>query len=94
MNLDRDCEVMLDLSSSGPLVITVNEKHVYPLAGEADRSGTSAQEVVRCSLVKGRNRILVLSRQGVAPWFFALGVAPCTSGREKPAVAASRKDLH
>ncbi len=94
VNIDRDCPVMLDLSSSGPLVITVNEKKVYPLAGEADRSGAPAQEVVRCNLVKGRNRILVLSRQGAAPWFFAIGVAALPAGREKPAVAAGRKDLH
>ena len=51
-------------------------------------------DLVRCNLVKGRNRIVVVSRQAAGPWFFAIGVAPVAASREKPAVAATPKDLH
>ncbi len=95
VNVDRDCTVLLDCTSSGPLVVNVNEKTVYPVtAAGADHPASAAQDIVRCNLVKGRNRIVVVSRQGAGPWFFAIGVAPLTAGREKPAVAAAPKDLH
>jgi HEAT repeat protein/glucose/arabinose dehydrogenase len=95
VNVDRDCPVLLDCRSSGPLLVNVNDTTVYQvLAGGADRPGNPAQDVVRCNLVKGRNRIVVLSRHGAGDWFFAIGVAPLTASREKPAVASGPKDLH
>ena len=79
-------------SSNGPLVITVNEKTVYQSSAVPDRAGTPAPEVARCDLMRGRNRILVLSRQGAGPWFYSIQVAPVAAAQMKPAVASTRKE--
>lgn len=70
-------------------MVTLNEQPVYQLAGPA---GSPDSEVARCSLKKGRNRILVLSRAGAGSWRYGvqIGLIP-PPAKEKPAVASIRK---
>jgi HEAT repeat protein/glucose/arabinose dehydrogenase len=92
VRVDRTCAALLMASASGALVVSVNDKTVYPLPGAEDRSATPVSEVVRCELTQGLNRILVLSRQGVGPWFYSIQVAPLGVAHDKPAVASTRKE--
>jgi HEAT repeat protein/glucose/arabinose dehydrogenase len=89
-NVDRACPALLIANSSGALVVTINEKPVYPLAGADDHSGGPAQDVVRFNLTRGRNRILLFCRKGTGPWFYSLQIAPLAT-TENPAVAATPK---
>ncbi len=90
VSVERPCSALLLATASGPLVIAVNEKTVYPPAG--DEPGNPTQAVARCTLVKGRNRILLLSRRGTAPWFYSIQIAPLAiAAGENPSVAAKPK---
>lgn len=92
MSVERPCAALLLASASGPLVIAVNEKTIYPPAVARDEPGNPAQAVARCTLVKGRNRILLLSRRGTAPWFYSIQIAPlAVAAGENPSVAAKPK---
>jgi putative heme-binding domain-containing protein len=63
------------LGSSGTLIVTVNEELVYRYEDPAGRRYSPETDTARLSLRKGRNRILVMSRQGVGPWCFGVQVA-------------------
>jgi HEAT repeat protein/glucose/arabinose dehydrogenase len=90
VNVDRACPALLLGNSSGAMVVTLNERTVYPSTSAADHQPAPAQQVVRCSLLKGRNRILVHCQQGVGPWFYSIQVAPLATA-PTPAVAATPK---
>ncbi len=66
---------LLLLGSSGPLIVTVNEQVVANDAGVAGRPDAPNADLVRFRLARGRNRILVQSRQGIGPWSFGVQVA-------------------
>ena len=86
VNVDRPCRALLMTSASGGLIVSLNEKPVYQ-SSAADRG---APEVVRCELLKGRNRILVLSRQGSSPWFYSIQLAALSPAAEKPPAPSPR----
>ncbi len=90
--VDRACPALLMAGGSGPLLVTLNDKIVYPPADAPEHPAAPWPEVVRCELTKGRNRILVLSRQGEASWFYRIEVAPLAAAREKGSVASTRKE--
>ena len=90
VNVDRACPALLLANSSGAMVVTLNERSVYPSASAADHLGEPAHQVVRCTLLKGRNRILLHCRQGAGPWFYTIQVAPLAAA-PNPAVAATPK---
>ncbi len=90
VNVERACPALVMASASGPLVVTVNGKTVYQFPTAQDHSGAPGPDVVRCDLVSGRNRILVLSRQGATPWFYRIQVAPLAGVHDKSAVATTR----
>jgi putative heme-binding domain-containing protein len=72
------------LGSSGTMIVTVNEQHVYRHEAVAGRPFAPDADTVRIKLTKGKNRILVVSRQGIGPWCFAVQVAlfsPSSGGR-------------
>jgi putative heme-binding domain-containing protein len=78
------------IGSSGTLVVTVNEKPVYQYTSSAGRGYDPNTETVRFELAKGRNRVLVLSRQGIGPWSFGLQIAQLDpSANRQPQVASS-----
>jgi putative heme-binding domain-containing protein len=72
---DRAGPALFLFGSSGTLIVTVNEKPVYAYNNVAGRAYAPGTDLVRLDLTKGRNRILVLSRQGVGPWCFSLQIA-------------------
>ncbi len=85
---------LLLVGSSGPMVVTVNEQRVYQFDSREGRAFAPDSDVVRCSLVRGQNRIVVFSRRGTGPWCFDVQIAPlpATAGKGKPAIASSRKE--
>jgi HEAT repeat protein/glucose/arabinose dehydrogenase len=85
---------LLLVGSSGTLVVAVNEEMVYQFNNSAGRAFSPDSDVVRCSLKKGLNRILVFTRHGAGRWCFDAQIAmlPVNAGKEKPAIASSRKE--
>jgi putative heme-binding domain-containing protein len=75
VELDRAGPALFLIGSSGTLIVTVNEKRVYHYNNAAGRGYAPGSDVVRFELEKGRNRILVLCRQGIGPWCFGLQIA-------------------
>jgi HEAT repeat protein/glucose/arabinose dehydrogenase len=94
VNVDRASPALLMVGSSGACMVTVNETTVYEFAGVPGREFAPDSDVVRCSLVKGRNRILVFSRQGTEKWSYGVQIAVLGSPKtdEKATVATGRKN--
>jgi hypothetical protein len=90
VNVERACRALLIAESSGAVTVAINEKTVYQIPDLGDQSA-AVPDVARCELMKGRNRILVLSRQGADPWFYRIQIAPLGPPQE-PAVATAKKD--
>ncbi len=63
------------IGSSGTAIVTVNEKIVYEFNSLAGRAYASDTDRVRFQLARGRNRILVISRQGAGRWGFSIQIA-------------------
>jgi len=85
---------LLLIGSSGTLIVTVNEKPVYQYSNTAGRAYAPDTDIARLDLVKGRNRILVLSRQGIGAWSLGLQIAQLEPrfGARQPA-ATSLEEL-
>jgi putative heme-binding domain-containing protein len=77
--VDNTGPALLLLGSSGSLIVTVNEKLVYQYVDPAGRAYEPDTDRVRVELIKGQNRIVVLSRQGVGKWCFSVHVSKSTS---------------
>ena len=94
VNVERAGPALLMAGSSGALMVTVNEAVVHQFGAAAGRPYAPDSEVVRCNLVKGRNRILVFSRQGAGTWSYSIQLALTAPGKtdNKAAVATSRKE--
>ncbi len=72
---DRDRDALMLVGSSGSLKITVNEQIVLEYTNFAGRAYQPDGDLVRIKLVKGKNRILVMSRQGVGAWSFGVQIS-------------------
>jgi putative heme-binding domain-containing protein len=72
---DRDGDALMLLGSSGTLIVTVNENMIYQYTNTAGRAYVPDADVARFHLVKGSNRILVVSRQGIGAWCFGIQIA-------------------
>ena len=72
---DRAGRALFLIGSSGSLTITVNEKPVYQYRNPAGRGYAADTDLVSFPLDKGRNRVLVVCRQGIGPWCFGLQMA-------------------
>ena len=75
---DRAGPAILLIGSSGTLIVTVNEQPVYQYTNSAGRGYALGSDVARFDLARGRNRILVVCRQGIGPWRFGLQIARVT----------------
>ncbi len=77
VEVDSDSEgpALMLVGSSGPLIVTVNEKMVYDYHSLAGRSYAPDTDLIRFQLARGRNRILVVTRQGIGRWGFGVQVA-------------------
>jgi putative heme-binding domain-containing protein len=85
---------LLLLGSSGTMIATVNEQLVYRYENPAGRRYSPDADTVRLTLRKGRNRILVVSRQGTGQWCFGVQVAALPPRSTEPRLAlASVEEL-
>ena len=90
---DREGPGLMLLGSSGTLIVTVNEQVVADDAEPAGRAYAPDAELVRFRLARGRNRILVLSRQGIGRWAFGVQVArsPALAGTDVAGASPPRR---
>jgi len=84
---DRDAFLLV--GSSGSVTVTVNEREVLAYDNFAGREYRPDGDLARVALKKGKNRILVKSRQGVGVWSFGVRVSTpepvVVSRKTKPA---------
>jgi putative heme-binding domain-containing protein len=92
---DRAGPGLLLLGSSGTMIVTVNEKIVYQYTNVAGRGYAPDADTARIELNKGKNRILVVSRQGIGTWAFGLKLARLEprSGAKRPSAPAAIAEL-
>lgn len=85
---DRDRDALLLVGSSGPIAISLNETILHNQGSVAGRPYLPDSDVVRVKLVRGTNRLLLRSRQGIGAWTFSVQVSeptePLFIARPKP----------
>ena len=81
---DREGPALMLVGSSGTMLVTVNEKTVYDYKSPVGREFAPDTDCVRFHLARGRNRILVVSRQGIGRWGFSIQVARSSLGTGQP----------
>lgn len=72
---EQDRPALLLVGSSGSVTITVNEQTVHSYRNFAGRPYSADSDLVRVDLKKGKNRVLVVSRQGIGTWSFGVQVS-------------------
>jgi putative heme-binding domain-containing protein len=87
---DRDRDALLLVGSSGTINVTLNERHALIYSNFAGRAYEPDSEMIRVHLVKGTNRLLVMSRQGIGLWSFSVQVSEPSSVTAGLAAAAAR----
>jgi putative heme-binding domain-containing protein len=75
VDADHAGPALLLFGSSGSLIVTVNGKLVCQYIDPAGRAYEPDSDRAKVELVKGRNRIVMLSRQGIGTWCFSVQVA-------------------
>ncbi len=81
---DRDRPLLLLVGSSGSLAIAINEELVYNHSDFGGRPYAPDTDVLRLNVKKGKNRILVKSRQGIGVWSFSIQVGQPAQVRTAP----------
>ncbi len=74
---DRDA--LLIAGSSGSLIVTLNELVVINDSSIAGRAYLPDSDVIPVALRKGKNRLLVRTRQGIGSWSFSVQVSEPSS---------------
>ncbi len=69
---DRDRDALILIGSSGPVAVSINGVLVHDAGSVAGRPYAPDSDLVRVKLVKGANRLLVRSRQGIGAWTFSV----------------------
>ncbi len=72
---DRDRAALLLIGSSGSLTVSLNDRVILDYANFAGRPFATDSDRLRVSLKKGRNRLLVRTRQGIGSWSFSVQVS-------------------
>jgi putative heme-binding domain-containing protein len=72
---DRDRPASLLVGSSGTIVMTLNEVAVHTYRDFAGRAYSPDSDLVPVALKKGKNRLLVQTRQGIGAWSFSVQVS-------------------
>jgi putative heme-binding domain-containing protein len=72
---DRDRPALLLVGSSGTLTVELNGAVVFRFQDLAGRAYAPDSDLVRVTLRKGKNRLLVSSRQGIGSWCFSVQVS-------------------
>ena len=92
---DRAGDGLLLIGSSGTLIVFVNDKIVYQYTNITGRGYSPETDAAHIELTKGKNRILVVSRQGIGTWAFGLQLARLEPAghTKKPIAPAAIADL-
>jgi len=90
VDADRAGPALLMLGSSGSLIVTVNEKLVHRYTDPSGRAFEADADYVKIELVEGRNRVLVLSRQGIGNWCYSVKLARLSRNATAQRSAPSR----
>jgi putative heme-binding domain-containing protein len=72
---DRDRPALMLVGSSGTITIAVNDAVVFRYSNFTGRAYAPDSDLVRIDLKRGKNRILVSSRQGIGLWSFSVQVS-------------------
>ena len=72
---DGDRDALFLIGSSGTAIVTVNGQVVFNYNDFAGRAYRPDSDLVRVALKAGRNRVLVVSRQGIGVWSFGIQVS-------------------
>lgn len=72
---DGDREALFLVGSSGSVIVTVNERAVLSYQNFAGRGYQADSDLARVPLKKGKNRLLVVSRQGIGVWSIGVQVS-------------------
>jgi putative heme-binding domain-containing protein len=88
---DRDRAALMLVGSSGSILVTVNDQPLLNHNNAIGRPYATDSDVVRFPLKKGKNTILIMSRQGIGTWSF--GVLISEPSRAGIAVQASTVTL-
>ncbi len=72
---DRDRAALLLVGSSGTIAVALAEKVVLQYDNYAGRPYAPDSHLVRIDLKKGKNRLLVSTRQGIGVWSFSVQVS-------------------
>ncbi|WZO97454.1 HEAT repeat domain-containing protein [Isosphaeraceae bacterium EP7] len=63
---------ILRIGSSGSLIVTLNERPAFNYNNFAGRPYSPGSDSVRVDLKRGKNRLLMRTRQGIGPWAFSV----------------------
>ncbi|MDB5349990.1 MAG: putative heme-binding protein [Planctomycetota bacterium] len=72
---DKERAAMLLIGSSGSLIVTLNEQVILNYSNFAGRPYSPDSDRLRVVLRKGKNRLLIRSRQGIGSWSFGVQVS-------------------
>jgi putative membrane-bound dehydrogenase-like protein len=72
---DSDRPALLLVGSSGTILVAVNEQLVHHVEQPEGRPYAPDSDLMRISLKKGQNRLLLLSRQGIGAWSFSVQIS-------------------
>lgn len=78
---DVERSALMLVGSSGTVAVKLNGKGVLSYQNTAGRPYAPDADLVRVKLLKGRNRILVTSRQGIGVWSFGVQISEPSSYR-------------
>jgi putative membrane-bound dehydrogenase-like protein len=78
---DSDRPALLLVGSSGTILVTLNEKAVLQYHNFAGRAYAPDSHLVRIDLKKGKNRLLLSTRQGIGVWSFSVQVSEPSDNR-------------
>jgi putative heme-binding domain-containing protein len=70
-----DRPAILRIGSSGSLMVTLNERPAFTYNNFAGRPYAPDSDSVRVDLKKGKNRLLMRTRQGIGAWSFSVQVS-------------------
>ncbi|GAC1467639.1 MAG: hypothetical protein NVSMB9_09440 [Isosphaeraceae bacterium] len=92
---DQDREALILLGSSGSLKVTVNERMAHSIDLLSGRAYQPDTDLIRVPLKKGKNRLLLLTRQGIGAWSFSAQLSEplpfaIVQGRKAPTLEERR----
>ncbi len=76
---NRDRTALMLIGSSGSILVSVNDRPVLNVSQVSGRAYASDSDLVRVSLKKGTNRILVRTRQGIGAWCFGVQMSEAST---------------